>query len=132
MAAILRRALFISTAGMSALIADSTESHAQIFCPTAIPSPGAVALAGGNCTNGNTGAFSNAALGSQALSDLAQSSTQATTDVATKALAERRDVEQQRCPAGTRRVAGACEPISTSRREEDEPARRVQAPPRPP
>jgi hypothetical protein len=126
MTGILRRVLLTTPAGILVLAVSSGAGHAQIFCPTTIPNPGAVALAGGNCTNGNTGAFSNAALGSQALSDLAQSSTQATTDVATKALAERRDTEQQSCPAGTRRVGGSCQTIST--RTEESPARR---PPRP-
>src|SRR5262245_29694621 len=95
-ARVFRGLLLASTAGVSTLVLGSGASYAQIFCPTTIANPGAVSLVGGNCTNGNTGAFSNAALGSQALSDVSQSGTQAVTDTAGKALAERREEERRR------------------------------------
>src|SRR3954465_2246706 len=50
-----------------------------IFCPATINGTGGFALAGGLCTNNNTGAVSAAALSSQALGDIQQSVTQQTT-----------------------------------------------------
>ena len=81
---------------------------------------GPVALVNGSCTNGEDGAFSGAALASQALSELSQTTTQATTKEIGKSIAERRDQERERCPAGFSRVDGVCR-----RRPVAEPARAV-------
>ena len=49
------------------------EARAQtIFCPATFGSTNPVFLASGSCTNGSDGAFSGAALASQALSELSQ------------------------------------------------------------
>lgn len=99
--------------------AGARSANAQgIFCPTTIPgaTPG-ISLVAGHCTNGpqatGTGAFSNAALASEALTDLAQSTTQVTNTTLTNALATRRQVEQDRCPEGQERVDGVCRPIAS-------------------
>ena len=57
---------------------------------------GAVFLLNGSCTNGNDGAFSGAALASQALSELSQTTTQTTTKEVGKAIVERREQERER------------------------------------
>jgi len=59
-----------------------------IFCPTTLP------LTNGSCTNGVDGAFSGAALASQALSEVAETTTQVTG----KAVVERREQERRRRP----------------------------------
>jgi hypothetical protein len=97
-----------------------------------------IKLQNGTCTNGTTGAFSNAALASQALSDLAQSTTQQTSEVARTSIETRRETEQQRCPEGFERVNGECRRIATAEPEappapstapRPAPAPRTEAPP---
>jgi hypothetical protein len=66
---------------------------------------------GGYCTN-DAGAFSGAALASQALTELSQSTTQETTRTTGNAIVERREVERQRCAEGFTRVNGVCEPTA--------------------
>ena len=61
-----------------------------IFCPTTLP------LTNGSCTNGNDGAFSGAAVASQALSELSQTTTQTNTKEIGKAIVERREQERER------------------------------------
>src|SRR5215475_1548180 len=77
------------------------EVRAQtIFCPatfgagTRADAP--VFLLTGSCTNGNDGAFSGAALASQALSELSQTTTQTNTKEIGKAIVERREQERER------------------------------------
>jgi len=82
--------------------------QAQIFCPAAVPGQTGILLQGGTCTNGPTGAYSNATLASQALSDLSQSTTQETTRTATNAISDRRQTEADRCPDGLERIGGVC------------------------
>src|SRR5215831_19981513 len=77
------------------------EVRAQtIFCPATFGAGtnpnGAVSLLNGSCTNGNDGAFSGAALASQALSELSQTTTQTTTREIGKAIVERREQERER------------------------------------
>ncbi|PNG26111.1 autotransporter outer membrane beta-barrel domain-containing protein [Methylocella silvestris] len=83
----------------------------------------------GQCTNNGQGAdpaaFSGAALASQALSELSQSTTQETARSAENSIANRRDEERDRCAAGFSRVDGACEPNAA-------PAAEQVAPPPPP
>ena len=68
------------------------------------------------------GAFSGAALASQSLSELSQTTTETTTKEIGKSIVERREQERERCPAGFSRVDGACQP---TRRPVREPARAV-------
>jgi hypothetical protein len=97
--------------GLAVGILDGTPAQAQsAFCPSSAGSPSGVSLQNGNCTNGTTGAFSGAALASQALSDLAQSTTQATTNKALDGISERRATEAAACEPGLVRIDGACQP----------------------
>jgi hypothetical protein len=69
------------------------EVRAQtIFCPATLP------LTNGSCTNGQDGAFSGAALASQALSEVSETTTQVTTKEIGKAIVERREQERRRRP----------------------------------
>ncbi len=77
--------------------------------PSALTTLVGVTSANGYCTN-DASAFSGAALASQALSELSQSTTQETTRTSGNAIVERREVERQRCAEGFTRVNGACEP----------------------
>src|SRR6516225_11276590 len=77
------------------------EVRAQtIFCPATIPGSNSpnqvVVLSNGSCTNGQDGAFSGAALASQALSELSETTTQVTTKEIGKAIVERREQERER------------------------------------
>ena len=75
--------------------------------PSNSPTGGATTLQGGLCTNGSTGAFSNAALASQALSDVTQASTDQSTNTAVEAISARRrteEVQQQAPPAAPSRA----------------------------
>jgi hypothetical protein len=108
---------FLSAVGAVCLAAciDGPAAQAQgIFCPAATNGQAGIALQNGTCTNGTTGAFSNAALASQAMSDLAQSSTQQTSEVARSSIDTRRQTEQERCPEGFERVNGSCLRIATA------------------
>src|SRR5262245_54906182 len=75
----------------------SAEVRAQtqtIFCPaffTGNNSGQSVFLSNGSCTNGSEGAFSGAALASQALTEMSQTTTQVTTNELGKAIVERRE-----------------------------------------
>src|SRR5882724_240115 len=94
-----------------------------IFCPAIFDSAShPVALVNGSCTDGSSGAFSGAALASQSLSELSQTTTQVTTKEIGRSIVERREQERERCPAGFSRVDGACQP---TRRPMREPARAV-------
>jgi hypothetical protein len=78
-------------------------AHAQ----TALCPPG-FALQNGACTNGASGAFSGAALSTQALSELSQTTTQESSRNALNSIANRREQEAQRCAPGFSRVDGRC------------------------
>jgi hypothetical protein len=67
----------------------------SLFCPQVIPN-----LRNGACTNGTNGAFSGAAVASQALSELSETTTQETTRNTIDAVTKRRVQEEQRFPAG--------------------------------
>jgi hypothetical protein len=87
----------------------TSSAEAQIFCPTtAGGGQTGIALSGGFCTNGNTGALSTAALSSQSLSEVTQTTTQQSTTSALEAVEKRRNEEAQRCPEGFERVGGSC------------------------
>jgi len=106
-------------------LAGISRADAQgIFCPTAVVDQtgtlhSQINLQTGTCTNGqgvhDIGAFSGAALGSQALSDLTQSTTQEITDTAMGAVSERRAHEAAACEPGLVRVDGVCQPATPPR-----------------
>jgi Autotransporter beta-domain len=87
-------------------------AQSAFFCP---PSGkfggGAINLQNGACTDGTNGAFSGAALASQALSELSETTTQETTKNTIDAVTNRRAQEEQRCAEGFSRVDGTCQPI---------------------
>ena len=96
----------------------STQSASaqSAFCPVAVPAapspvnsvPG-IGQTSGNCTNPKiAGAFSGAALASQAIGDLAGSLTTMETSVAVKSIEERREMPVQACPEGEVLVDGIC------------------------
>jgi Autotransporter beta-domain len=91
------------------------------LCPTSIPGQAGISFQGSSCTNSVTGAYSNAALASQSLGELSQSSTQEATKATMASIAERRATEQQSCPDGFVRINGACMPPETALRFAAEP-----------
>lgn len=93
------------------------------LCPTSIPGQTGISFQGSSCTNSVTGvgAYSNAALASQSLGELSQSSTQEATKATMASIAERRATEQQSCPDGFVRINGACMPAETALRFAAEP-----------
>jgi hypothetical protein len=106
------------------------EVRAQtIFCPATFSgstSPNqVVALSNGSCTNGQDGAFSGAALASQALSELSQTTTQTSTKEIGKAIVERREQERERMRRPVR-------PAREVPREKPKPAEVVRKAPPPP
>jgi hypothetical protein len=103
-----------------ALIPGGT-GEAPEFLPTPNPLVG-VGSSNGSCSN-DASAFSGAALASQALSELSQSTSQETTRTTGNAIVERREAERQSCPEGSVRVNGSCERI---------PARLTEVVPEPP
>src|SRR5262245_61166994 len=103
--AIPRFSILAVSSGITGLFAVGypAEVRAQtIFCPATFNIPGAqqasspVFLSNGSCTNGQDGAFSGAALASQALSELSQTTTQTNTKEIGKAIVERREQERER------------------------------------
>ena len=88
-------AVAFGTTGLFA-IGYPAEVRAQtIFCPATF-SGVPVVLSDGSCTDGNNGAFSGAALASQALTELSQTTTEVTTKELGKAIVERREQERER------------------------------------
>jgi hypothetical protein len=109
-----RRIAAASVAVVPLLVVGCTSSvEAQIFCPTSAgPSQPGIALKGGFCTNGSTGALSTAALSSQSLSEVTETTTQQSTTSTLEAVEKRRNEEAQRCPSGFERVGGNCRRIA--------------------
>jgi hypothetical protein len=103
-----------SVAVVPLLVVGFTSSvEAQIFCPTSAgPSQPGITLQGGFCTNGHTGALSTAALSSQSLSEVTETTTQQSTTSTLEAVEKRRNEEAQRCPNGFERVGGNCRRIA--------------------
>jgi hypothetical protein len=91
------------------------------LCPMSIPGQTSISFQGSSCTNSVTGAYSNAALASQSLGELSQSSTQEATKATMASISERRAAEQQSCPDGFIRINGVCMPASTALRFAAEP-----------
>jgi len=119
----LRISKSVCLAGLLSLIGFSAQAQGTIFCPATINGAPGFQLVNGLCTDGNTGAFSTAALSSQALGDIQQSMTQQTTTAALDAISARRKEETERCPEGFERSNdGTCKRIVVS-----EPAPRVSS-----
>ena len=103
----------VSLAGALLLLGHPAEVRAQsVFCPlNGSFGDGNISLQNGACTDGRNGAFSGAALASQALSELSETTTQETTRNTIDAVTNRRAQEEQRCVEGFSRVDGTCQPI---------------------
>jgi hypothetical protein len=90
-------------------------------------------LQNGVCTNQGAGldpsAFSGAALASQALSELSQTTTQETSRTTVSKIIDRREQEEQRCAEGFSRVDGTCERNPPPVREEEAAAEPEPGPP---
>jgi hypothetical protein len=102
----------------------SSPLHAQVFCPPNFT------FANGTCIfNGpgpaNSG-FSVAGLSSEALSDVAQSLSQQTTNTTIEAIRERREQEVAACPADYESVRGVCRPRSVRTERSTPPTRAPQ------
>ena len=99
------RSLWLGVVAPVALVGLGAPAQAQgIFCPSSVTGRRYNTQCG-FCTNSNIGAFSNAALASQALSDVTQASTDQSTNTAVEAISARRrteEVQQQAPPAAPR------------------------------
>jgi hypothetical protein len=96
-----------------------TPAHAQnALCPTSAGGQTGIGFQGSTCTNssGTTGAYSNAALASESLSQFTQGSSQDTTKATMSAVSDRRAAETERCPDGFTRVNGICVPATSASR----------------
>src|SRR5271170_4677930 len=100
------------------LFSGELASAQTVFCPVSVSSvptpvnsvPNVMQISG-NCTNPTkAGAASGSALASQAIGDLAGSSTNEETSVARKAIGERRDTPPEACPSGEILIDGICKP----------------------
>jgi autotransporter-like protein len=115
-------ALSCGVIGWTTLGLPSGSAQAQsLFCPAAVNGQTGFALTGGNCTNNTIGAFSNAALAAQALSDVSQSASLQTTQVALDTISARRRIEMERCPEGFVREEGVCRPIAVTAQPAERP-----------
>ena len=111
----LERGLIVGGLGVLASVFAVGPAQAQsVFCPASVPFAAGISLNLGECTNGAWGAFSNAALASQSLSDLSQSSTQDSTRSTMAAVSSRRTTEADRCPDGSARVDGVCRRVQAT------------------
>ena len=102
------------------LLSTGSASAQNVFCPAVVSLPSqlqaaagigqtGIAQTGGNCTNPKiAGAYSGAALASQALGDFAGTSTIQETNEAVASIEERREIPPQACPAGEVLVDGIC------------------------
>jgi Autotransporter beta-domain len=86
---------------------------AKVCAQTTFFCPPPLRLQNGSCvgSGGAPGAFSGATVASQALSELSETATQATTRNTIDAVTKRRAEEEQRCAEGFSRVDGTCQRI---------------------
>ena len=94
-------AVFLGITGLFAIGYPADVRAQTIFCPTFFSgssgsSGSPVALLNGSCTDRVDGAFSGAALASQALTELSQTTTETATKEVGKAIVERREQERER------------------------------------
>jgi hypothetical protein len=120
---------FLATGFIFAGPAQAQKALCPATAPAGAPGQPGIFFEGGECTNGTTGAYSNAALASQSLGELSQSSTQDATRATMASVSERRVSEQQSCPAGSIRVNGVCTPASEISRFAAEPQDTLAAAP---
>ena len=118
---LLRRGVYATAAMMAGIFLGSPAQAQNALCPTSFPSQTGIIFQGSSCTNSITGAYSNAALASQSLGELSQSSTEDATKATMASISERRGTEQQSCPASSTRVNGACVPVTAVSRFAAEP-----------
>jgi Autotransporter beta-domain len=83
------------------------------LCPTSFPGQPGISFQASSCTNGVTGAYSNAALASQSLGELTESSSLDATKAVMGSISDRRTTEARRCPDGFTRVNGICQPVTS-------------------
>ncbi len=137
---------FVVFVGATVFSGESASAQ-SVFCPAIVSTPFKNNVAGGsgntvpkimpmtgNCTNPTAaGAFSGAALASQAIGDLAGSSTILETSAAVKAIEERREMPLEACPPGEILVDGICKarPAPVVSAAPPPPAPVVSAAPRP-
>jgi len=101
---------------LTSILAWSPAQAQNALCPSMIPNQGGILFTGSSCTGDKgSGAYSNAALASQSLGELSESSTEQATIAALASISERRSTEQQKCPDGYTRFAGECVPAAISR-----------------
>jgi hypothetical protein len=105
-----------SSVALAAMLVTATASQAQnIFCPaTTTTTTGQTnfALSQGLCTNNTFGAFSTAALSSEVVTEVEQTSTQTATNQSMEGVAKRRTEEAASCAAGFTRVNGECQRVA--------------------
>jgi len=107
---------------LTSILAWSPAQAQNALCPSMIPNQGGILFTGSSCTGDKgSGAYSNAALASQSLGELSESSTEQATIAALASISERRSTEQQKCPDGYTRFAGECVPAAASRYAADPP-----------
>ena len=111
------RAVIALVAFLGPILVSLESARAQsVFCPAMVASAPApinsvpnVMQISGNCTNPKiAGAASGSALASQAIGDVAGSSTSQETSVARKAIEERRETPLEPCPSDEILVDGIC------------------------
>src|SRR5215470_14689921 len=123
-------AVFLGITGLFAIGYPADVRAQTMFCPTFFSgssgsSGSPVALLNGSCTDRVDGAFSGAALASQALTELSQTTTETATKEVGKAIVERREQERERMRRPVR-------PAREVPREKPTPAEVVRKEPPPP
>jgi hypothetical protein len=122
----LRGGIWTAAVMLAGIFFVSPAQAQKALCPGSAPAgaPGqpGIFFEAGECTNGTTGAYSNAALASQSLGELSQSSTQDATRATMASISQRRTSEQQDCPAGSTRINGVCTPATGLSRFAAEPS----------
>jgi Autotransporter beta-domain len=116
-----RGGLFASAVLLAGSLVGSPARAQNSLCPTSFPGQTQITFQGSSCTNGITGAYSNTALVSQSLGEVSQSSTQDATKATMASVSDRRTAEEQRCPGGSTRVNGTCQPAAPASRFAPEP-----------
>jgi hypothetical protein len=122
MGSMMRSGGFLAAAVLLAGSLVGSPAFAQsALCPTSFPGQKGIIFQASSCTNSVTGAYSNAALASQSLGELAESSTLDATKATMASISDRRAAEVQRCPEGFTRVNGTCQPTTSTSRFAPEP-----------
>ena len=115
------RGLLAAAVLLAASVVGSPARAQSALCPTSFPGQTGIIFQGSSCTNNVTGAYSNAALASQSLGELSESSTLDATKATMASISDRRATEAQRCADGFTRVNGVCQPEASASRFAPEP-----------